>query len=530
MSGLSGRAPGKDISTFMASVAEFCREKPAMAVIAAISAMTLLRIAVLAATPLELGPDEAQYWRWAQTLDWGYYSKPPLIAWLIAATTALFGNAEWAVRLSAPIAHGFAAYFLFVLGRRAYSITVGAWSAALYMVMPGVWLSSTIMSTDAVLLPMWSASLLAFWLLREKPTLLSGVVAGVALGVAMLAKYAALYLIVGALIAAVFDKRMRKAVVSWSGLAAIAAAAIVLSPNLIWNAAHKFATVSHTSDNANWDNAVFDITHIFDFFLDQMAVFGPITLIALLAGICLFFGRKDRETTEKEFWLLSFIAPPLLVILAQAVISRAHANWAATAYPAACVLLASWFGRARWSNWAIRGSLVLYMALGAAFCVVWAFPSVGDSIGVANALKRVRGWKEMTIELADLAKKTNASVVMFDDRESWHGVDYYSASRHIGLPPLRAWRRGDVPRSYAEEAGAMQPGEDARVLIGATSPDQRPMLRSDFTTIEDLGYLKIALGPKRTRFVKMYLGSGYHPHPRTPEFENSFNGKLEPRP
>ena len=53
-------------------------------------ALTALRLAALFATPLELYPDEAQYWLWSRTLDWGYYSKPPMIAWLI-----------WARRMSA---------------------------------------------------------------------------------------------------------------------------------------------------------------------------------------------------------------------------------------------------------------------------------------------------------------------------------------------------------------------------------------------------------------------------------------------
>ncbi len=45
-----------------------------------------------------LGPDEAQYWTWSQSLDWGYYSKPPGIAWQIWLGTQLFGQTEWGVR------------------------------------------------------------------------------------------------------------------------------------------------------------------------------------------------------------------------------------------------------------------------------------------------------------------------------------------------------------------------------------------------------------------------------------------------
>ena len=38
--------------------------------------MTLLRTASVITTPLELGVDEAQYWLWSQTPDFGYFTKP----------------------------------------------------------------------------------------------------------------------------------------------------------------------------------------------------------------------------------------------------------------------------------------------------------------------------------------------------------------------------------------------------------------------------------------------------------------------
>jgi 4-amino-4-deoxy-L-arabinose transferase-like glycosyltransferase len=277
----------------MKALTDLWKTKPATAVALIIAVFVVLRLIVVIASPLEIGPDEAQYWRWSRTLDFGYYSKPPLIAWIIALSTAVFGNGEWAIRFFAPILHGVAAYFLFLLGRRAFDNRIGAWAAAIYLLMPGVWLSSTIMSTDAVLLPAWAAALYFLWRLREQPNLASGAMAGAAIGLAMLGKYAALYLFVGAGLAALFDRDMRKAILSLAGVAAAAGALLVLSPNLIWNAANGFATVSHTADNANLSEAGFNPLHVFGFIGDQMAVFGPITLLVLFAGFGLIVGRKD---------------------------------------------------------------------------------------------------------------------------------------------------------------------------------------------------------------------------------------------
>ena len=55
-------------------------------------ALSLWRAIVILTSPLDLYVDEAQYWTWAQALDWGYFSKPPMIAAVIAATTAVCGD------------------------------------------------------------------------------------------------------------------------------------------------------------------------------------------------------------------------------------------------------------------------------------------------------------------------------------------------------------------------------------------------------------------------------------------------------
>ena len=97
-----------------------------------------LRILLLAVSPLNLYADEAQYWRWGETLDWGYYSKPPMIAWLIHAVTSVLGNSEWAVRLPAPFLHTLGAVFLFHLGRDMYDGRTGMLAALGYALMPAV--------------------------------------------------------------------------------------------------------------------------------------------------------------------------------------------------------------------------------------------------------------------------------------------------------------------------------------------------------------------------------------------------------
>jgi 4-amino-4-deoxy-L-arabinose transferase-like glycosyltransferase len=71
----------------------------------ALAALLLVRLVALRYNATDLFFDEAQYWNWSQEPAFGYYSKPPLIAWLIGASTALCGASEFCIRLPSPLVH-----------------------------------------------------------------------------------------------------------------------------------------------------------------------------------------------------------------------------------------------------------------------------------------------------------------------------------------------------------------------------------------------------------------------------------------
>src|SRR5579862_2170712 len=175
----------------------------------AILAITAARLLWLSIQSAGLYPDEAQYWFWSRHLAFGYYSKPPLVAWLIALTTSLFGDGEFAVRLSAPLLHAAAAGFVYGIGKRLYDRRIGFWSAMAYASLPGVSLSAFLISTDAVLMPCWAAALYGFIRARD-----DGwrwwLATGTAIGFGLLAKYAMAYWLLSAFGVALLLKQERR--------------------------------------------------------------------------------------------------------------------------------------------------------------------------------------------------------------------------------------------------------------------------------------------------------------------------------
>ncbi len=490
-----------------------------------IGMFVLLRLVSVILTPLNLGPDEAQYWRWADHLDWGYYSKPPLIAWTIAFTTSLFGQAEWAVRFFAPIGHGLAAFCLFLLGKQAFDTRTGVLAAFIYLLMPGVWLSSGIISTDGLLLPCLCAGLLMLWRQREDPNWLQGALLGLAIGVAFLAKYAAIYFLLGAGLLAIIDPQTRRSLFQVYSLGTLLTLVAVIGPNLAWNAANDFATVNHTADNANWENSSYNLSHFPRFLLDQMGVFGPVSFVLLMLGMFFILPNTDSESAKKDRWFLCFVLPPLIVIAIQAVISRAHANWAASAYPSASVLLAAWALRANWSK-ALKAGLALNLVAGLFFVVLSVNPKLADATGFSNAFKRARGWEESVDRLVLEARNIGAVGIVFDERENWHGMDYYG--RDVDNPPAHyLWRRLDSPHAFAESHAPVPEGTDETLMVASIRESFRPLMREDFKSFQYVGQFTIALGGGKERTFCLHKASGYNPVQRTRAFEIKFRGVVE---
>ena len=60
--------------------------------------VSLFRVYFILTGPFDLGPDEAHYWEWSRHPDLSYYSKGPVIAYLIYIGTAIFGNNVFGIR------------------------------------------------------------------------------------------------------------------------------------------------------------------------------------------------------------------------------------------------------------------------------------------------------------------------------------------------------------------------------------------------------------------------------------------------
>ncbi|MCY1646266.1 glycosyltransferase family 39 protein [Caulobacter sp. SL161] len=488
-----------------------------------IGGLTIVRLAALFLTPLELYPDEAQYWLWSRELAFGYFSKPPMIAWLIWATTQIGDSEAW-VRLSAPFLHGATALVIHRIARRLYGGWAGLAAAAIYSLMPGVVLSSGLIATDAPLLFFLSLTVWAYVSLpdasaRRRYALAAGM--GAALGLAFLSKYAAVYALGSvALHFAISSEARRRWSPALVGLF-IVAFALVLAPNLLWNAANQFSTVKHTAANANWNaHQLFNVRELIEFVGSQFGVFGPVPFAVLIGG-AIWLGVK-RKLQSPDLLLLCFALPPLIVVAGEAFVSRANANWAGAAFVSGSVIVAGWLMRWNARRWLI-GGLVLQAAFAAFFVACMVNPKVADATGLSNGFKRVRGW-DQTVEAViarvreEQALRGPLSAVAMDDRFVYNAAAYYGRDYfgQPGAPPLRMWVHEAYPQNQAETETPLDADYGRRALIVSLEGGYRPEIEQDFKAVSGLQIARVRLDKTRSRRVDLFIAEGFAPLPRDP--------------
>jgi 4-amino-4-deoxy-L-arabinose transferase-like glycosyltransferase len=469
----------------------------------ALLAICALRIMALKFNATDLFFDEAQYWTWGQEPAFGYYSKPPLIGWISTVTSALCGDSTFCTRLPSPLIHTATAALVYLIGNRLHGKTVGIWAALTFATLPGISLSSAILSTDVPLLFAWALALWGLVSLSETDDWWPAVALAAGIGIGLNAKYAMAFFVVSVAIYTAITPSARKWLTDprlWVGIG-LGVAAIL--PNMAWNLSHSFATFAHTADNAKWGGGLLNIGKGFEFIASQFGVFGPIMFAALIATVI----RAWREgLPESDRLLLAFTLPVLLLIIGQAFISRAHANWAAVAYVAGSILVPAVLLRQGSVGW-LKASLAIHLAVivllsaGLAFAGRFTLPGTGDPF------QRLVGWKAIADETETLLKAARAAgtpfrAVIADDRSVTAELLYYMRGE---TTPILAWRDGARPLDHYELTRPLTDPAQVPVLLVSTRRDTDHIL-SRFGRVAVAVEKRIPAGlgePRTVRFISL---------------------------
>ncbi len=337
------------------------RRHPHLCAIGLILAATLGRYLFVASGQLNLVQDEAQYWDWSRRLQLSYYSKGPLIAWIIRAFTAFQGDTELGVRLGA------------VVGSLAAQLLLYAWVAILMQkprlavitlfilnTMPLFLVSGIVMTTDNPLLVCWLAALVCLHASVVKPDARwPWIGLGFAMALGILAKYTMLGMAGIALLHALllrWQGMLPKGHLKRLCLSLGAGIAVGFLPILVWNAGNDWASFRHVGRLAGVAPApgeappLIRFDRLPEYLGGQLGLVYPWWLAFMLYGGGVALSRcarraagdspREKRDAAEASLLAAGFWPIFLFFLAWSLHTRIYANWSAMCYAAGVVLAA----------------------------------------------------------------------------------------------------------------------------------------------------------------------------------------------
>ncbi len=358
-----------------------------------LAAMTLFRFYYIMRGGLDLSGDEAHYWEWTRRLDIGYYSKGPIIAYLIKAGTLLFGNTEFGVRFFAPVLLLLGSILLYRLGTALYDKETGFWAAILYQIIPLFSAFGVLMTIDAPFLFFWVLALLLFFRAVTLKSLPEWLLLGIVVGLGLLTKFTMAFFFVSALFYLLVSREDRAELLSPRPYLALILSLLVLAPLLLWDMQHGWINLKHNLSHADLQDGLrFSAASLLQFIGSQAGVVTPLLFFMLI-----YASARQRKSDPFAFW---FFAPTFVFFLLKSVQGKVQANWAMAGYVSGLFAFHNYFLRDLKYSGAGRKALAgAAIVLSIAVTVVSFYPNL---IGLPTRLDptaRLHGWKSLAREL-----------------------------------------------------------------------------------------------------------------------------------
>ncbi len=380
--------------------------------------------------------DELYFLAAAKHPSLGYVDFPPVTAWVGWLVHALAGDSLVAFRLTSLAASVGAIVFVSLMARELGGRRCAQFGAALtFALTPYVLTASAIYHTTWLDLLAWSALLYVLLRVLGRPEPRLWPLAGVLAGIALETKYTAGALLLALLLGLLLTPSRRLLATRGPWLAA-AIAALILLPNLVWQAVHgwpswEFFPSQHSA-------TVADGTRV-DFVLEHLVFFG-VSLVVVGAGVVWLW----RRPVLRPLALVPVIVAALFVVEG----GRAY-------YPIPAYTLPLAAGAIAIEGWLRRNRPFRIMAVGAlALCqltlVIFAIPQV---VPVKST--------------AEFARSPSSAVDIFSDEIGWPELVAQSASAWRSLTSAERADAVILTGNYGE-AGAIS-------LLGPTKGLPQPL-------------------------------------------------------
>lgn len=413
------------------SIIQSFRTRPGLWAFLIIAATFAVRFFFVASGQLNLVQDEAHYWDWTRNLQLTYYSKGPLIAWIIATWTSVFGDTELGVRFGSILGLAMTqAVMYFGLAKLWKRPGMGLLTVFVLTTMPLFMALGILMTTDNSFVFFWAASMFSLYAasnpegnlpaVHTRVNNLPFVIMAVCFGFGILAKYTMLgFLGLSVVYGVLLQWRRMLPQGFWPRLiiALIAGVIIGFLPTLIWNMQNDFVGYKHViyliGLKGKQASQLIRFDHFPEYIGSQFGLATPWWMIfALIGGGAAVFRYFDtrpslveteapRLNARQATLLAVFFWPMWIFFLLWSFHAQVHPNWTTVSYVSGSILAAYAFaGFVRRRKGTGMRNLVMGLSV-LFFLIVNLSPHlpIPPEINITNRLK---GWNELGQTIDDL--------------------------------------------------------------------------------------------------------------------------------
>ncbi len=295
---------------------------------------TIYRYSVISRDALPMAAEECQYWDWSRRLDLSYYSKPPLIAYLIRFFTTLFGSTPFGIRSTAVTLSLGVGIVTFLFTRELYrDDRVTFFTLVTMNVVPLFALGAIIITTDTPLMFFWAATVYTLYLAAVKERRIFWYISGVLFGFGLLSKYAMVYLPLCLAVFLAVSPEQRKWLRRPEPYLFLLIGAFMFTPVIVWSWQHGWVNFLHVAGQAKVDEG-FHLSpgDLAGYVFGQMGVVTPLVFLAMAFFTWNSIKSGEWRTDPRQAYLLSMGLPVYLLLLVKSVQGPVLDNWAAPAY------------------------------------------------------------------------------------------------------------------------------------------------------------------------------------------------------
>ena len=471
-------------------------------------AVLLVRGGFLFGNGLNLIGDESYYWDWSRQPDWCYYSKPPMVAWLIGIFTWLLGDYTAVVRLPTLfLGTAFLGYF-HATTKAFYGSRAAALALLLILATPINVLANFLMTIDPPLYCFWMMSL--YYLRRAlfDADAKAWLWAGFASAAALLSKQVAIALPVILLVFLVIDAPRRHYLQRefWLYLLPMLLVAI---PILLWNQQHDWVMFGHSKGHFGNHEPVSLLKHVqhaMDFLLYQVLLLSPVICLLTLS-ISIQGGINFRRlTSEQRFlWLMGPLL--LLGVLLLSLLQKVQGNWPMPFYISGLILLAGSWVAGAWSRTVKIGLGVGLLMVVVTYILPLVLQVTQLKDSAFDPTKRFKSWQEMAVNVH--FERLMAMPDLADSFVVALGHRYLASELGFYLPDhpqvYRFEESGQVTSQYEVWSGPEPYVGKNAFIIGETPEGRVPeALKNAFVNFRFIAEVANPSNPKSAYFV--YLG------------------------